>query len=247
MESSAEESSVEESTDDAEPDFEYVENEDGGITLQIYLGKENNVVVPSEVNGKPVTKIETHCFANMFDLLSVTLPETITVIGSNAFFQCSSLSQIILPSNLERIEHSAFEKCTALANISLPNTLSYIGSRAFANCTSLKQIHLPSKSVSENSVEAFAASGLETVTLAEGITVIPVSMFWGTDIKEVILPSTVQKIDFQAFYGCEELKTVILNKGLQVIDMSAFEDCTSLTEMVIPETVTSMSESAFLG
>ena len=35
-------------------DFEYVENEDGGITITKYIGTDDSVVIPEAIDGKPV-------------------------------------------------------------------------------------------------------------------------------------------------------------------------------------------------
>ena len=50
--------------------------------------------IPSEINGVPVTEIDENAFAGS-KLESITIPETIKVIGKNAFKDCDKLMTVI--------------------------------------------------------------------------------------------------------------------------------------------------------
>ena len=45
------------------PDYEYTENQNGGITITDYLGSDTDVVIPSKIDGKTVTEIGWNAFA----------------------------------------------------------------------------------------------------------------------------------------------------------------------------------------
>ena len=47
------------------------------------------VTLPAEIDGKPVTEICSSAFYERVGLKSITLPDSITVIGENAFDGCS--------------------------------------------------------------------------------------------------------------------------------------------------------------
>jgi len=64
-------------------DFKY-ENYDGNITIVGYKGMGNTVVIPEEISGKPVKRIGENAFRNK-NLMSVTLPDSVSEIGVNAF------------------------------------------------------------------------------------------------------------------------------------------------------------------
>ena len=54
------------------------------------------------------------------------------------------------------------------------------------------------------------------------------------NLETVILPESVESIDYQAFYGCEKLSSLdFLPKNVNSIGDEAFAGCTSLTEIVI--------------
>ena len=226
-----------------ESDFEYEENDKGGISIVSYLGTSENVVIPAFIGGIPVTQIRTPAFYTNENITSVTIPDSVNFIGHDSFANCTALKDVVLSANLITIEAFAFENCSSLSNIELPESLTFIGYRAFANCTSLKHITIPQNSLNENSGECFADSGLESVVLQEGIAVIPASAFLRTKIEEIVLPSTVKNIEYGGLAtGC--LKSVRLNEGLEIIEMTAFSS-NPLTEIVIPKTVVSCSEYSF--
>ena len=63
-------------------------------------------------------------------------------------------------------------------------------------------------------------------------------------IEEMVIPSTVEKIEAFAFHGCIRLKKVTLNEGLKEIGYNAFED-TSIESITIPSTVEKIEGAAF--
>ena len=56
--------------------------------------EETNIIIPSVVNGKLVTKIADGAFMGHSDILSVKISKNITSIGANAFNGCASLDTI---------------------------------------------------------------------------------------------------------------------------------------------------------
>ena len=65
-----------------------------------------------------------------------------------------------------------------------------------------------------------------------------------TGLTGLILPDTVEYIDVNAFYGCEELTRVRWSAGLRKINTGAF-DYTGLETLVLPEGVTFLGANAF--
>ena len=65
-----------------------------------------------------------------------------------------------------------------------------------------------------------------------------------TGLTGVIFPDTVEYIDANAFFGCEELTRVRWSAGLRKINSAAF-DCTGLETLVLPEGVTFLGGNAF--
>ena len=59
-----------------------------------YSGSANSLVIPGTVNGMTVTEIGEEAFMDNKYLVSIDLPDTITVIRARAFKNCSNLSEM---------------------------------------------------------------------------------------------------------------------------------------------------------
>ena len=87
---------------------------------------------------------------------------------------------------------------------------------------------------------------LESVTVGEGITELPVSFCYGcSKLAEVVLPSSIERIGSSAFAYDKLLTSVTLGENVLVIMEAAFMGCESLTEITIPDKVTAIGARAF--
>ena len=223
--------------------FRYEENLDGGFTIRSYMGTDTQVVIPETLDGLPVTRIGTSCFRGDTAITSVTLPNSVICIEIDAFKECTALTSVILSESLTKIEKNAFKGCTALSSITLPSSLTSIGGSAFESCTSLKHITIPGN-VTEMGDGAFWKSGLETLTLCEGLTSIGSTVFAETQLRSLTLPSTMRSLGWQSFTGCQ-LTSVTLNEGLTTLEGRVFSMNRDLPEIVIPKTVTVVTDRTF--
>ena len=101
------------------------------------------IVLPSSINGMPVTAIGIGAFPGSFNLTNLTLPDSITSIGYVAFSGCGSLTSVTLLgffTSLTSIGHSTFKGCNRLTGLTLPASLTSIGNDAFYSCSSLARI-----------------------------------------------------------------------------------------------------------
>ena len=122
---SPEESTTEPSTETQAPEpeemsFRYTV-EGGEAVICQYLGKNRNVVIPSEIEGYPVTRIADNAFTNA-NVITVSIPNTVTAIGWFAFYGCYSLESVTIPSSVTRIDYAAFDNCPTLTILCVPET-----------------------------------------------------------------------------------------------------------------------------
>ena len=158
-------------------------------------------------------------------LTSVTIPNSVTIIGANVFAGCASLANAIIGNNVTTVSNSAFANCTDLISINVPNSVIIMGSSVFYGCTSLTSATLPTNInfTSINTFTFFSCTGLTSVTI----------------------PNLVTSIGAFAFYGCTSLPSVTIPNLVTSIGNSAFFSCTGLTSVTIPNLVTSIGNSAF--
>ncbi len=173
---------------DASPveDFNYV-LKDGEAHITGYTGTDQEIVIPAEIENRPVTTICDSAFMK-YDLVSIYIPDSVKKIERAAFSQCKLLTDVRLSSNLETIGDSAFASCQALTEITIPSKVSMLPDNCFYNCTSLKKINLP--------------NGLTTI--GEG------TFMKCTALSEISLPTSLKKLDEGSFAGCKSLKRITL-------------------------------------
>ena len=132
------------------------------------------------------TFIAPSAFQFCANLISISIPSSVTTIGERAFQSCDGLTNVVIPEGVTTIGNYAFLWSEGLTSVSIPSTLTIINRSTFAHCTSLT-----------------------SVTIPEGVTSIGLSAFDGcTSLTSASIPSTVTSIDDEAFYGCSSLTSV---------------------------------------
>ena len=132
--------SAEEYTENTYENLKYKKYADY-IEISSVTNKEiTKAVIPSEINGLPVTNIGKQAFSYCLSLTSVTLPESVTSLENFAFSYCLKLSSVNIPENATSIGKFTFAGCSDLKYISVPKNVKNIGEYAFSNCTGLKSI-----------------------------------------------------------------------------------------------------------
>ena len=114
---------------------------------------DENVVIPEtfEYGGTTytITAIGEEAFYSenddYDDILTLTIPETVTTIGVKAFSNLKALEAIRLPQELKEIAPDTFFGCISLEEISFPEGLETVNEYACYYCTSLKSVSFGSK------------------------------------------------------------------------------------------------------
>jgi len=101
-----------------------------------------SIDIPSEINGKSVTRIGTDAFSNCYNLTSINIPYGVTSIGDYTFLSCYSLTSITIPDGVTSIGKDAFYNCYRLTSITIPDSVTNIGDSAFYECSNLKSIKI---------------------------------------------------------------------------------------------------------
>lgn len=197
-----------------------------------YRGSDPAPTVPDVYGSLPVMSIGEHAFVGAGKTLaSVSLPESVVIIGTRAFEGCYNLTSIDMPS-VTTIGMYAFSG-TGLTEISFPSCLSVIGRYAFSG-SALISLSLP-KTVEKIGDYAFeGCTSLVSVKVEDGITSIPVRAFSGcTALTDLSLPSSLKKIDEYAFAYCTSLKEVYIGGAVELAE-GAFYACSAELTLFAP-------------
>ena len=194
-------------------------------------------------------------FNGIKNLVSITLPNTVTSLSSGAFYNCSGLENIEIPESVTTIGTEAFYGASSLKSVKLPESIRSIGANAFKKCTSLTSIELPESVTSIGDDVFYHCSNLEAVKLPEGTKTISEYFFFGCrSLKSITIPSSVTTISEEALDSTpfEEIIVSSDNPNYMVIDNCLYtKDGTTLiksaniTSIVLPSEVTTVSNYAF--
>ena len=150
---------------------------------------------------------------------SVSIPETVTsngteysvtTIGESAF-KGSAVTSVSMPEGITSIDYNAFSGCQNLETVALPESLTIFGFRAFESCKLLKTIKIPSGVTAIPGSCFYFCSSLESVTIPEGVMTIGQYAFFGCNLKELTLPSTVTMIGSRAFVSDNRFQSITCN------------------------------------
>lgn len=122
--------------------FEVTETEDG-VIISSYIGSDEIVVVPEQINGKPVTTIEIRAFLTRDSIRAVKLSDTVKEVGREAFMGCKNLEIFICGKNLETIKEYGLSACTSLTHIELNDGLKVLETLAIPEAK-LLEMRIPS-------------------------------------------------------------------------------------------------------
>ncbi len=205
-----------------------------------------NVSIPAKVEYDgveyKVTALDEYAFNYSEELISVTIPNTVTYIGSNAFYFCRKLTSVTIPNSVVTIDSYAFSICSSLKSLTIPNSVTTIGAWTFESCKQLTSVIIPN-SVTSLGNHAFSnCTGLTSVTISNTVTILNHTFVDCTGLTSVTIPNSVTSMN-GTFRGCTGLTSVVIPNSVTSMD-GTFEGCTKLTSITIPNSVTSI-EMAF--
>ena len=143
--------------------------EDDEVTIKGYEGSKTTLTIPSEIDGKKVTKIGANAFDSNTSITSVEIPESVTTMNEGAFANCTALSTVNLPSKLKTISYGLFANCSNLTKIEIPEGVTSIDGYAFYTCTSLKEINIPEKVASIGEAAFYYCAALESIEIPKSV------------------------------------------------------------------------------
>lgn len=160
-----------------------------------------------------IQSINSSCFSYMTNLKSVSLPNSLRVIGGNAFTNCTNLETVVLNDEIYSIGNNAFSQCSKLNLTALPKKLNKIdGEGAFMLC----------------------GEGIKITSLPAELSVLPGYTFYNCPNVKISVfggnngESKLNLIGHHCFGNCGTgsegpvITEIVFNKSVNTIDSEAF-------------------------
>lgn len=167
------------------------------------------------------------------------VPSTVKEIGNSCFSSCGNLKKIQITSNVEKLATSSFVNQGNLTEINVVSENKYYSSEdgVLFNKDKTEFIKWPQgKSLTEYTVPG-------TVKTIKG------GSFYASNIKSIIIPPSVEKMESYAFQSTSATKIVCQEqdgKGVKEIGYRCFW-LTNLNEISLPSTLEKLDGEAFRG
>ena len=180
--------------------FTYVNHGDS-IEITGFDNSISDVVIPSEIEGLPVTAISVGAFY-LSAITSIEIPNTVTSIGEMAFLGCTSLKSVKLSTGVAKIDKNAFGSCSALQEIQV--------AKDNPNFSSLNGVLYSKK---QDTLVIYPAAKTDAAyIIPSGVTSVAMYAFSENPYLETLtIPNSLIKVGDSAFYNCKNLRAVSYN------------------------------------
>lgn len=260
-------------TDENKITWNYTLENDEIIEIKYESGEiQENLYIPSYLNGYPLTKIQGDAFQGNMNLKNVIIPNTVKEIEKWAFSSCKNLVGIKIDedSALTKIGMQAFYGCSNLDNITIPDTVTEIGMDAFDrtiwydkkpygeiyinNVLYSYKGEMPENTnivIKEGTISIVARcfdnkKNLVNIEIPDTVVYIGDYAFDDcTGLTSMEVPNSVTYMGEEAFSGCNNLTSVKLSDNLKEIKDYSFSGCDKLQDINIPNAVTNIGKGAF--
>ena len=236
---------------------------------------DSQMVIPSEIDGYPVTALSDSIFADFNGLERVVIPEgiaelpdnafsgckkltsvkaegTITRIGENCFKNCHSLTEVPDMNAIREVPDMAFYECNSI-DISIPTDISFIGEKAFYNCDAIRLLIIPSSVKSIGDYAFYDCDGVHSamiLSVTEDSQLEQVGNFVMAECDNLMSVNfasgkKIQRYGNGCFYNCKSLVSVTLTGSATWIGDDFFYNCENLSTIHLPDYLGSIPKRCF--
>ncbi len=235
-------------------DFEYFEYKDY-IEVDDYVGEEKDIVIPNEINSKPVLIINNAGFSHL-QADSVKLPSCLKRIEMWAFMG-SDIKTITMPESLEYIGYEAFLGAKNLEEVVLNEGLKFIGKQAFSGACFEKLI-IPDSVIFYGEVSASTYDDLKELTIGANLINIDNLRVQNLNLESINVSEknpvfsseegvlySKDKTELLVYPECKKDKIFEIPLFVTNIAKNSFHNIKFLEEIVFTKNIKSISVDAF--
>ncbi len=213
-------------------------------------------------------------FISKVNLKTITFPDSLKAIGGNTFYGCTGLTSVSIPEGVSVIGESAFYGCSNIKSVYVTNFAKWLGisfgdeyanplyyaTDLYVNGELIGDVVIPD-GVKTIPTYAFSCTGIKSINIPDSVESIGAKAFEGCDDLAAVYISDVASwcnISFDGsksnplyyadslYVNGELVSEIIVPEGVKTIPTYAF-GCSNLKVITIPESVTSVENTAFRG
>lgn len=191
-----------------------------------------------------VTIIGGGCFTSEWSNIEhIHIPDTVTTIEGGAFMGCASLKELTIPGSVQTMGGGMFSG-SGIKKLVLEDGITILPIGFTSNATELEELVLPNTLTRIESGAMNTGNKYTTITLPDGLLYIGSGNVFGL-VTHLTIPGSVQELGPGAIFNTETLVRLDFQEGITSIPDDIIPGCTALTEVNIPNSVTSIHETAF--
>ena len=168
-------------------------NNGNSVWIKRYIGSKTDVNIPPQIKNLPVIFIKAEAFKNK-DLVTVTIPDSVTEIGMHSFAN-NNIENVIIPNNVSVIDNFAFSN-NKLTDLIISDSVTYIGEEAF-RFNQLTNLVI-GRNVINIKEKAFQNNLLTSIIIPDSVTIIGMNAFADNQLNSITIGNNVQ-MEFGAF------------------------------------------------
>lgn len=213
-------------------------------------------------NDYQITSIANELFKGNTSLTKVTVLSNIITIGVRVFSGCSNLAEIMMYdgcttlTNDSNDQEGLFYNCKKLTKVTLSDYITALPKYCFYNCVKLVEVKMPSALTTLNYGIFMACSSLSSLHIPKNVTSIGNSIIQNCpSVVSLTVDSENTTYDSRNNCNCiinKSTNTLLFGSGVATIPNtvtsianSAFMGRNNLQEITIPSSVTSIGQYAF--
>ena len=183
---------------------------------------------------------------NNFDnVVSLTFPTSLEVIGNGGFVNFDALESIEFPPNLKSIGNNAFSSCRSLKQVTIPDGVQ-LGEYAFQLCSALTSINVPNFKFDET--HFYGCENVKSITIrkTEGINELYVPNGAGKSCTSLTFPEDITTVAEGMMQNFESLDSFKFEQ-FTVFESNSMTNMKSIKTIKFSEGLTKIGEGAFAG
>ncbi len=206
--------------------------------------------IPELTLPSSLTRMAAHAIVSC-NVRKIVFKDGLTKLD-DSIHDCPELETVVLPQTLTTMSAGEFSGCPNLKSINFPASFQRVPETLLTGCTKLTEILVdPDNPCLENrdgliiwteKHRLMCITAREELIIPDdgSVTEIATDACRNSNLVRVVIPGTVDKIYYNAFYNCRALESVEIGEGVRFFGNYSFANCTSLTSFTFPKSATSV-------